>query len=428
MRKLFVLLVLTFACNLASATTLYEIKYSFESQEYSAFLVRYANSTGFMRVRYINDEGNAKVVHMDFDEIKGVTRSGGIEYETLRFQGKSVKFILGDSLDRYSPDYIWFRKKTNETNFIPWGVTSPNSNGVTSYGTINSFKLLNTNQITKEYANSFFSTSEAFYVNLFPNPNHESYSGRLKLVMIANTHDDDIGTSCRKDANRMQRKFRDIASFLSLGFDYFEISGESFSRDVVVRTLANLSSNTNDIVVVCYSGHGFRYSDDSEKNYPRFDLTTSSTQPLRPNSMSLSEMYGVLTKKQARLKILLADCCNDYLRISKPLGPSNPSTIRSRVEWSKSNCESLFINQSGIIVVTSAAKGEVAYCNSDIGGYFLFNFIESLDKALSVFQSNSSWDKVISETRTSVLKMTDNNSCNRQICSQTAVSYVDIEN
>jgi hypothetical protein len=59
-----------------------------------------------------------------------------------------------------------------------------------------------------------------------------------------------------------------------------------------------------------------------------------------------------------------------------------------------------------------------------MGGYFLFNFLESLDKALSVFQGNISWSTVMSETRSAVLAMTMGRTCTLSICTETPLSYI----
>lgn len=411
------------------ATSIYEIKYKFEDSniEYVAFLVRYENSTGFMRVRYKNNAGVMKVVSMDFDEISG-TDNGE---KTLRFEGKNPIFILGDSKDTYYVDYIWFKQKKDEVNYRPWGVTSPHPNGTTSQGTIVSVKLLNTNEITRDYANLFFGTSETFYVNLFYKNEQQQSStfngGKLKLITIANTLDEDIGETCEKDAVRVKRKFSDIANFLGLEFQYSEISGSRFNKQLIIQTLNNVNSNYNDIVVVCYTGHGFRYKNDEDHPYPQFDLTTSSWQPIDQNTINAADVYSLLDKEQAHLKLLFTDCCNTEIRQARPFGHSSPFTAKSRVQWNKSNCESLFLNTKGTIIASAASAGEVAFCNSDIGGYFLYNLIESLDKALDVFSSYPSWEKIIKETQTTVLDMTNNSSCKYEICTETSVYWLGLK-
>ena len=431
MKKLFNILVLILTTSVASATTIYEIKYKFGDSdiEYTSFLVRNNNSTGFMRVRYRNKEGVTKVVEMEFDEIQGTSSDNGIDYQTLLFKSKNPRFILGTTTDNYTPDYIWFRKQASQNIYRPWGVVSPKGSNSNEYnqGQITDVKLLNTEDISREYAHRFFGTGETFYVNLFKLDPPGQHPGALKLIIIANTNDVDIGATCQKDINRIKQKFSDIADFLNLQFTYREVSGSDFGKTMVMNTLNNFSSTMSDILVVVYTGHGFHYQNDEDNAYPQFDLTTTSSQDLNNNTVSFAQVYNIIRNKNARLKILLADCCNSYIRLSKNYGASNPVTMRSRVQWDKTNCESLFINTSGMVVAAAAKNGEVARCNNEMGGYFLFNFIESLDNALSVFEKGRSWREIINDTRREVLKLTENTNCSNQICTETTVSHVEVQ-
>ena len=434
MKKIILLLAFTVVCCYVKATTIYEIKYTFANtgdRIYAAFLVRYDNNTGFMRVRYIIN-GKAKVVNMDFEEVRGNYTIDGASNETIRFTGKNPVFILGETTDKYNPDYLWFKRLPGESTFKPWGVTSPNANGTTDQGTISNVRLLNTSDITEEYANYFFGKSEPFFVNFFHSntstttTSYASNRGTIKLIMIANTNDDNIGTTCQRDIDHVKGMFRDVSKLLNLGFEYREISGDNFGKGTVVSTLNAIRTGNNDILIFCYSGHGFHYKNDEANAYPQFDLRSGKFDALDPNTLNLTEIYSMLKTQNAHLKIILSDCCNSYLNVAKPFGNSRAATARSIVQWSRSNCESLFLNQTGVVVAAAASKGETAKCNSDIGGFFIYNFVKSLDKSLSVFQGNTSWGSIVSETKSAVLDMTNVQNCNEALCTETAVSYVKI--
>lgn len=437
MKKGCSLLLLLLSAYLVQAVSVYEIKYTFPNNDgtttlYTAFLVRYDNRTGFMRVRYYSSSSRSyKVVEMQVEEIEGNTTENGTYYQTLKFQGRSPYFVIG-ATETYYPDYIWFRKTSTEYYFYPWGATSPNSKGDFNQGKITDVKLLNKSNITQAYAKQFFLTTDIFYTNLFggyqTSPPAPSYAtkGALRVIMIANTNDLEIGGSCAKDARRINEKFKDVASFLNLPYYYTEISGSNFNKSTIQNTIQQLPSASNDVIVVCYSGHGFRYSYDNEHPYPQFDLTTSSTQPLTQNTMNVSEVYNMLGNKSGRLKLILADCCNDSIRISRPGGPATANMRKSMFQWNKRNCEALFLNSSGTIVASAASRGEVAWCNESQGGYFIFNFMESLDKAMSVFETTKSWRDIITETRTSVYSASPF-SCDRKTCKQNVISYINLK-
>jgi hypothetical protein len=117
--------------------TVYEISYEFKNltdyPKYTAILVRYGNGTGFMRVRYYKkDYSEIFVVNMEFDEVEGSSVINGVTYQTLEFKGKNPFYIMNTSADKnkiYNPDLLWFKKLSSDKIFIPWGVTSPNSDG-----------------------------------------------------------------------------------------------------------------------------------------------------------------------------------------------------------------------------------------------------------------------------------------------------------
>jgi hypothetical protein len=449
MKAIILSVFLFFAALFASANTIYEIKYKFQDEaEYTAFLVRYDNNTGFMRVKYYNAKQQFRVVHMDFEEEMSKREVNGVLYDALRFVGKNPKFILGGGeTESYNPDYIWFAKLPSQETYKPWGVTSPDTDGSTTSGTIISVKVLNTNELTETYVHSFFASDEPFYVNLFnkpvvvpnasttvpnkpntapnkPNTTTAYKSGTIKLIIVANTLDQTIGNTCQQDMDRVEKTFKDIATMLKLNFNVVEVKGESFGKASLTNALNTLTSNVNDIVVFCYTGHGFHYESDTRNPYPQFDLRLSAKQAVDANTMNVTEVNNILKTQKAHLKLLLADCCNAFMNNPKTFGKSNPSTVRSTIQWSKSNCENLFLRQSGMVVASAASVGEIARCNEEYGGFFLFNFLKSLDKSLSVFGTGQSWTDIISETKETVLEMSRRTECDAKICTQTAVSQV----
>lgn len=66
----------------------------------------------------------------------------------------------------------------------------------------------------------------------------------------------------------------------------------------------------------------------------------------------------------------------------------------------------------GSILATAAKKGQYAYGNTDVGGYFTSNLITSMEKYLSKFQTTTpSWEKIIEEAQTSTVSLSLTNLC-----------------
>lgn len=429
------------------SNTIYEIKYRFQDEtEYTAFMVRYDNKTGFIRVKYYNAKNQYRVVNMSFVEEASKQEVNGVTYDALRFAGKNPTFIVGgdNETDAYNPDYIWFAKLPNQTVYTPWGVTSPDAEGKVSDGKITSVKVLNTNQLTESYVHSFFNTNEPFYINLFkkpatavvttkpnttphtkPNTSITNASGAsLKLIMVANTLDPTIGYTCELDVERVKKTFQDIAAALKLNFVYTEVKGTAFNKANLLNAVNNITSKNSDIIVFCYTGHGFHFENDMQNPYPQMDMRLSPKQDAATNTVNVTEVYTKLKMQSAHLKLVLTDCCNTFLQESKIFGKSNPPMARSNIQWSKSNIENLFLRQTGVVMASAASIGEIARCNPEYGGFFLFNFLKSLDKSMSVFGTDQTWGNIIAETRQTVLELSRSTDCEAKICTQTAISYV----
>jgi hypothetical protein len=450
MKAFFIAIGLLFCTLISSANTIYEIKYKFQDEtEYTAFMVRYDNKTGFIRVKYYNAKKQYRVVNMDFVEEASQREIDGVLYDALRFVGKNPSFILGNAeeTESYNPDYIWFCKLPTQEIYKPWGVTSPDADGSVTQGSIMSVKVLNTNELTESYVHSFFRTDEPFYINLFkkptvivnstkPNTNTakpntgttpQTTGASLKLIMVANTLDQRIGITCQLDVDRVKKTFKDIAIALNLNFVYTEVKGVEFTKTNLLNAVNNITSKNSDIIVFCYTGHGYHFENDMQNPYPQMDMRMSPKQDAASNTVNVTEVYGKFKTQAAHLKLILTDCCNTFLQEPKLFGKASATTVRSNIQWSKSNCENLFLRQSGVVVASAASIGEIARCNLEYGGYFLYNFLKSLDKSLSVFGSSQSWDNIISETRETVLNMSKMQECEAKVCTQTAVSYVTVK-
>ena len=428
--------------------SIYEIQYQFQisnqTDNYTAFLVRYGDGTGFMRVLYKNNNAQqSKIVNMDFVEILKSDSDPTIN-DVLLFDTRNPHMIKGT--DNYNPDQLFFRKNSTGIEFSPWKVSSfdvaTNKNIV---GNIIAVKLLNASDLTEDYAARFFNKNEAFYVNLLKNLNtlnnnppqqaHQlptvapaaaaSSLPILHLIIIGNTNDLKIGASCAVDVKNIKNEFCDIASLLNVTILYTEITGIDFSKANIVSTIKSLKPDKNDIVVFCYTGHGFSYAHDNYSAYPQLDLTRRRTDDVDENTLNVNDIYNSIVSKGARLNIVISDCCNSDIGVCRPFGNNYALTSKSYVGWVKSYCDNLFLNTKANILASAAQKGEFAYCNNDIGGYFTWSFLNSLEKHLSKFNtSQPDWNTIFSDSYNATLNLSRQNSCAWNNCRQDIAYYI----
>lgn len=446
--------------------SIYEISYEFknltEFPRYTAMLVRYGNGTGFMRVRYFNKaKTETYVVDMEFDEVEGRSKIDGLPHLTLQFKGKGPKYIINTSgkkdNEAYNPDVLWFKKRAQDKDFKPWGVTSQNTDGTFEYGKILAVKVMNDADLTRAYVKQYFLETETFYVNLFKTavnptvavkppvttqpgkntsptkpvtPSTTTLPTKLHFLLVANTEDPRIGYSVQKDVKNLSSQMRDVATFLKIPINYVEVSGDKFGKKNVETAIANLKPGPNDIVIFYYSGHGYSFEQDKNQAYPQFDLRQSRFEDITVATLNESEVLNMIKAKGARLNIILADCCNSNLGLIKPEGKNFALTAKSLLSWDGAYCYDLFMKTKGSVIATAAKKGQFAYGNTDVGGYFTSNFVTALEKYLSKFQKTTpTWDEIINETQTTTVSLSMANICQANTtCRQDPVYAVSVNN
>ncbi len=236
----------------------------------------------------------------------------------------------------------------------------------------------------------------------------------LHLMVVANTDVSDIGPACDIDLRRIRNEFGGIAKALSMNLDETLVSGNNFGVDNVVEAIDGLNPEPNDVVVFVYTGHGFRFR-DQEDVYPCLDLTSNAYDDSDSNYLQLIDIYNAIVEKNARLNLVLSDCCNSTIDIDQCMVRSNSLFSRSNTNFNLNKLFSLFMKSEGNIIATAASPGEVSWCG-DNGGFFLLSFFESLRSQISALnQDEPSWDTVINNTISSAARKTDGSDyCKRQ--------------
>ena len=453
-RPLFLIVILLISIQ-SFALTIYEISYEFKNladfPKYTAMLVRYGNGTGFMRVKYSNKANTETyVVHMEFVEVEGRSKIDGLPHLTLQFKGNDPRYIMNGNKEKqnsYNPDVLWFKKEASDKNFKPWGVTSLNPDSTYEYGKILSVKVINTADLTKAFVKNYFLETETFYTNLFKpttttvavkppvvtntgsNPTTTAATPtKLHFILVANTNDPRIGYSVQKDVINITSQIKDVATFLGLPLNLVEVSGAKFGKANVETALNNLKPGTNDIVIFYYSGHGYSNDRNANEQYPQFDLRQSRFDDIFVATMNASEVFDKIKAKNARLNLVITDCCNSSLGLLKPEGKNFALTTKSLMSWEKSYCYDLFMKSKGSVIATAAKKGQYAYGNTDVGGYFTSNLITAMEKYLSKFQTSTpNWQQIIAEAQTTTVSLSLTNLCTANAtCRQDPVFVVSV--
>ncbi len=220
----------------------------------------------------------------------------------------------------------------------------------------------------------------------------------LHFVSVINSNVSDIGASCERDYDNFLGELKGIAQALGIQFKNHSVMGDYYSREAVAETLSELRPGGNDIVFFYYSGHGFRF-DDQQSQYPAIALTSSSYDDITRNYLLMSDIYDEICSKNARLNIVLSDCCNTPIGVEQPAMRETGTLYgRANNNFSVNRLGQLFLQERGNLLSTAASPGETSICDMT-GGFFTIAFIRSLRKEINATNAQDvSWNNIINNT------------------------------
>ena len=418
MKPLILFLSLTIILSVPSSSqSLYHIQYNFhkpnDSITYHAFLVRYDDGSGLLRVRYIVPQTNQDVVvESDVDE------QYVADTNILVLKAINPRFIVGNDKTFNSPLFL-FKNNLTTRYFEPAGVVlSPQEMEMpanTSF-TANLFERIS---ISKDFMLQFFSEDEDFYTNLFTNRTRGltqvEKSIKLHLLIVADTLDKEIGSACAKDMRRIIETFTGLTNFLGIKIFTKTICGKEYSKQNIQTAINNLKPSVNDIVIFYYTGHGFRIPEKPGrfpnlklKNFRNLrenfrDSITWINKDRRDNitySMNIEDIFNSIKKKRARFNLVMSDCCNNDIFGTNAIGTKPGKTKGSGIEWSEDNIRTLFLNETPMsILLAAASSGQKATSNNDFGGFCSYFFKTSMENYCSKLKNNGTWDLILQDTQ-----------------------------
>ena len=400
---LILFLIFYFGIN---AQSLYEIKFDDKNKNsYKALLVFFHDNNSYMRVSY-NDMNGYNVVEIRYKMEYG-TATNGQKYCMLKKVTNPAFITVKFPNQTYNADYfLWFLNSTTGQYDTPYTTDDSTFNSV-NYRKVISYQKLNPLTLTETYLRGFFGSNEPKYTDIqkmcgvikVPTKS-ATYSQNTKLhfILVAATNDIKIGTSCRNDRFNLVNQFKGIATALGVGYQDYIVEGDQFTKANVLAKLNSVFPGKNDIVVFIYRGHGFRWNTQTEK-WPRLALKSSYEDLAmnNSNSLGLKEINDIISRKGARLNLVLGDCCNNELEQTIVTNFNFwQNQVTNKTDISK--LRSLFMNSSGNIISAAAKPGEVSY--ADIaGGLYSLSFVQALDMETSYFtKNNCKWENILSNT------------------------------
>ncbi len=385
-----------------SAQGIYEIRYNFFEKlnngaailgrEYKALLFYNGNTNenNILRVRYYDSEDGWSVVEQKV--MVEFTVLNGKNYWVLK--GTNPKYISKASKGKkYNPDIIVLSKKLGDQYFQPDYVYSPTNALQQENGKISSFKIMEKKRITDKYLLDF-----SWEWPKENNTHNDLRSATLHLVLVTNSNDGSLGTGFLANHRKLKSLFKDVATTCNMRFNFTEVIGDDFNKNAVENTVTNVVPGSNDVIVFYYSGHGFRFADQTSV-WPRIDLRDGISQNISTsNSLNLDfDVYQPLAKKGARLTIVIGECCNTS--VGGTPSRSDPVIMSPGQNMLSAASVKALFNKEGNILVATSSPGQPSWYYVASGGYFCNSLLDNFltDVGFTGSGNNLSWNKIFDD-------------------------------
>jgi len=352
----------------------YEIKYSVKYYNYdfvyTGLLMFYNDSSNLnkMRIQWTDLNGNILLAEEKI-KIEWKTETG-IRFRLL--QGYEPKMIINspDNNTGYVPDVFIF-KVTHNGYYKPDHLET-----LGEHMQIVDGKIISFNAITKmndDYLRKFgWGNQQDSLVKA--SSNNMLIPKIVNLIILANTNDESIGTSCEENEKQIEKFFESASSVAKIKINTFKRDGKNFTVKDINALIKNLKIEESDGIILYYSGHGYR-KPMQQDSFPILDFRTNQLTdiPDNSNSLDLRIIHSILKGKSPRFLITIAECCNTDLSTSVVAEKAkNDPTFFLAATTPPLNklLVAKLLGFRGSIMVSSAHPQESSYYFPKTGGIF----------------------------------------------------------
>jgi Caspase domain len=211
-------------------------------------------------------------------------------------------------------------------------------------------------------------------------------TGKIHVLMFTDTYSN-IAESCKRDRDDMKKELQNIQENTGLEVVYYD--QYSYSPQAATQAINSLSCGSNDVIFFYYTGHGYRYANQSSP-YPYMAFNAHTRSELSSSDMlSLTEVSDVLRTKNARLVLTFGDLCNSVMPLNEPR--------QMDVEINSSSpYRTLFLNSRGYVIATSSKAGQPSIATPS-GSIWTKQFLNALKETVNKRQAIT-WEKLLSDT------------------------------
>lgn len=184
------------------------------------------------------------------------------------------------------------------------------------------------------------------------------YAQTLHLILLSDLEHKQFGLNGLRSQEQMLEVFETVSQKLNYKTDTIYLNKRTFTSQAVKNTIKKLRTQTNDIIILYYTGLGY-YPANSQSKYPFLQLNDHLQKPL-----SLDEIGNLLLAKQVRMGIALADCPNEKLTVEKTIVeriPQPAAFLTKQADLRKSILKTMFLGECGLLKAASTQPNQKSF-------------------------------------------------------------------
>ncbi len=364
------------------------------------------DGSGFLRTRYKDPKLNEDMLlSYSLDEEYILLNDGKTDTTQLYIKAIDPELFVGDvNAEKQTPIFLFQLNKSSK-EIEPFAITKQTPSGAKEIDLEAGFKskFVSANEMTEELFLNYFEEEDPFLKNFFrtntKNISPAEKKMTIHMIVVANTLEEKIGASCAMDTLKMIQLFRRIALYIGCNIKVSTVAGKKYGKKRLMEALAQLKPiPEQDIVVFYYSGHGFRKDEDPER-YPYIDLRSNHSQDYLKEAMKMATIDSIIKRKNARVNIVLSDCCNNLVGNTNAVGIAPLKKKSNPLVLNMNNVRALFLSGKVSILATAADRTQKATSNNQYGGFFTNFFKNALEQNCSQTQADITWFKVLEEAK-----------------------------
>jgi len=219
------------------------------------------------------------------------------------------------------------------------------------------------------------------------------------LILITDLNAKRIELGMKKDLAKIQKVMRTIAKSTGLSLKEKIFVGKKTDPQEIFAYLRSLSVNADDVVLFYFSGHGFRTDQNPANLWPILAFEKAHV------GIQFEEIATFLQKKQARLTLMFADCCNNFITTKKHAKPKDKILLKGVGKHLKQGYTKLFLKSHGTLIVASAKPGDYSYTNNLEGSLYTTALIMALKETIKLPLEQIKWSTIIESAKSKLAKV-----------------------